>query len=165
MGSKDSPIRQLEEVSQSSSVQSPDKAKKESTECSTRFNESSVQTTGTQDSTIQSPEEKDFGGTEPTRLANIEKEAADSVPECPQTKGETPKTKMKRKTINKKRKRRRGRKTKSDKIVKDNDFKVYLVNVRGVSSKQESLKSIIDDPQVNPDVINLLETNLKKSKK
>ena len=45
------------------------------------------------------------------------------------------------------------------------DFIVYLVNIRGANSKKVSLQSIIDDPHVNPDVINLVETNLKKSSK
>ena len=45
------------------------------------------------------------------------------------------------------------------------DFVVYLVNIRGANSKKVSLQAIVDDPTVNPDVINLVETNLRKSSK
>ena len=61
------------------------------------------------------------------------------------------------KNVHKERKRRR-RSVKSVDICKD--FNVYLVNVRGAKSKLVSLKAIADDPQVNPDVINLVETNM-----
>ena len=64
----------------------------------------------------------------------------------------------------KKRRRRGGVKSVKSKHV-SKDFKVYIVNIRGANSKKVSLKSIIDDPQVDPDMINLVETNLKKSSK
>ena len=62
-----------------------------------------------------------------------------------------------------KRKRRRRKGVHSKQVSKD--FKVYLVNIRGANSKKVSLQAIVDDPQVNPDVINLVETNLRKSSK
>ena len=72
------------------------------------------------------------------------------------------KTKPKSVKHAKKKRRRRGG---VHKKPVSKDFKVYLVNIRGANSKKVSLQSIVDDPQVNPDVINLVETNLKKSSK
>ena len=63
----------------------------------------------------------------------VEKEASDPDAEVPKVRRKPPKKKVKRKVLYKKRKRRRGRTTKSDKIV-ENDFRVYLVNIRGASS-------------------------------
>ena len=60
-------------------------------------------------------------------------------------------------------KRRRGGCVNSKPASKD--FVIYLVNIRGANSKKVSLQSIVDDPEVNPDVVNLVETNLKKSSK
>ena len=68
------------------------------------------------------------------------------------------------KPIQKRTNRRRRRRNVNSKIVSE-DFKVYLVNIRGAKSKLVSLQSIADDQQVNPSVINLVETNLKKTSK
>ena len=67
-------------------------------------------------------------------------------------------------TIKCKRKRKRSR-CNVNKHKVSTEFSVYLLNIRGAKSKLVSLQSIVDDPEVNPDVINLIETNLKKSSK
>ena len=62
-------------------------------------------------------------------------------------------------------KKKRRRKGGVNRKLVSKDFKVYLVNIRGANSKNVSLQSIVEDPQVIPDVINLVETKLKISSK
>ena len=61
----------------------------------------------------------------------------------------------KRNTKPKKKKRRK----KSKQLYKN--FKIYYVNIRGIKSKLESLKQIINEQ--NPTVIAITETNLKEN--
>ena len=63
-----------------------------------------------------------------------------------------------------KRKNRRGNKLNVN-SVHNNKFTVYFSNIRGVTSKKVSLQNIVSNPEVNADLIALVETNLKKSKK
>ena len=68
-------------------------------------------------------------------------------------------------TVVSKKKKVNKRRRKNENSVNNNKFSVYLVNIRGASSKLISLKSIIDNPQVEPNLVTLVETNLRKNSK
>ena len=86
----------------------------------------------------------------------LEHEPVDSTTTKPPTN--------KTKSVKNKRKRRRGGGN-ANKVIRNKDFNVYLVNLRGAKSKLVSLQAIVDDPNVKPDLANLVETNLKGSSK
>ena len=46
-----------------------------------------------------------------------------------------------------------------------NKFSIFLSNVRGARSKLLSLQAIVNNPDVNPEVVALVETNLRRSSK
>ena len=71
-----------------------------------------------------------------------------------------------KKKLKNNRRRRRGEKGKSIKNKdSSNKFSIFLSNIRGVGSKQLSLQAIVNNPVVDPEVICLVETNLKKTSK
>ena len=71
-------------------------------------------------------------------------------------------------TKNKLKKNRRGRRGKRGEIISNsnsNKFSIFFSNIRGARSKLLSLQSIVNNPVVDPEVIALVETNLRKTSK
>ena len=67
--------------------------------------------------------------------------------------------------VEKKKKTRRSKKKQVVNSVNKEKFVVYHVNPRGVTSKSISLQNIVKSNDIDADVITLVETNLKRTKK
>ena len=68
-----------------------------------------------------------------------------------------------KKKLNLNKRGRRGRKREYVSKNSSNKFSIFLSNIRGARSKMLSLQAIVKNPTVDPEVISLVETNLKKT--